>query len=52
MDESQLTSQAETRATLIGDCSIEVSPRDEFAGEALRKLLDPGTTVFVNRQPA
>src|SRR4029077_12920485 len=33
---------------LIGNCSIELSPRDELAGEALRRLLDPGTSVFVN----
>lgn len=39
-------------ATLIRDCSIELSPRDEFAGEALRKLLDPGTTVFVSSPPS
>jgi methylenetetrahydrofolate reductase (NADPH) len=35
-------------AKLIGGCSIELSPRDEFAGEALRKPLEPGSTVFVN----
>ncbi len=39
-------------AELITNCSIEMSPRDEFAGEALRKLLDPGTTVFVNHPPS
>ena len=33
---------------LIHDCSIELSPRDEFAGDALRSLLEPGATVFVN----
>jgi methylenetetrahydrofolate reductase (NADPH) len=33
---------------LISGCSIEISPRDEFAGERLHGLLDPGTTVFVN----
>jgi hypothetical protein len=33
---------------LVGGCSIEISPRDEFAGERLRELLAPGTTVFVN----
>jgi methylenetetrahydrofolate reductase (NADPH) len=37
------------RATeLIGACSIEISPREELAGEGLRELLDPGTRVFVN----
>jgi methylenetetrahydrofolate reductase (NADPH) len=35
-------------AELIGGCSIELSPRDEFAGDRLRELFDPGTTVFVN----
>jgi methylenetetrahydrofolate reductase (NADPH) len=33
---------------LVGACSIELSPRDEFAGENLRDLFDPGATVFVN----
>ena len=33
---------------LVAACSIEISPRDDFAGERLRELLDPGTTVFVN----
>src|SRR4029077_19719174 len=37
---------------LIGNCSIELSPRDELAGEALRRLLDPGTSVFVNHPPS
>jgi methylenetetrahydrofolate reductase (NADPH) len=39
-------------AELIGGCSIELSPRDEFAGDALRKLLDPGSIVFVNHPPS
>jgi methylenetetrahydrofolate reductase (NADPH) len=39
-------------AEMIGGCSIELSPRDEFAGEALRKLLDPGRTIFVNHPPS
>jgi len=39
-------------AALIGACSIELSPRDEFAGDALRRLLDPGRTVFVNHPPS
>jgi methylenetetrahydrofolate reductase (NADPH) len=39
-------------AELIANCSIELSPRDEFAGEALRKLFGPGTTVFVNHAPS
>jgi methylenetetrahydrofolate reductase (NADPH) len=33
---------------LLRECSIEVSPRDELAGPALRGLFDPGTLVFVN----
>ena len=39
-------------AELIAHCSIELSPRDEYAGEALRKLHDPGATVFVNHPPS
>ena len=35
-------------AELLRNCSIEISPRDELAGEGLRELLNPGTTVFVN----
>lgn len=35
-------------AQLVAGCSIEVSPRDDFAGERLRELLDAGRTVFVN----
>lgn len=35
-------------AELISGCSIEISPRDDLAGDRLRELLDPGTTVFVN----
>ena len=33
---------------LVAASSIEISPRDEFAGERLRELFDPGRTVFVN----
>jgi methylenetetrahydrofolate reductase (NADPH) len=52
--DAQIRSTAHQRrvAELIGACSIELSPRDEFAGEALRNLLDPGTTVFVNHSPS
>jgi methylenetetrahydrofolate reductase (NADPH) len=39
-------------ATLIARASIELSPRDEFAGERLRSLLDPGKAVFVNHPPS
>jgi methylenetetrahydrofolate reductase (NADPH) len=35
-------------AALVAACSIEISPRDDFTGERLRELLDPGMTVFVN----
>jgi methylenetetrahydrofolate reductase (NADPH) len=35
-------------AALTADCSIELSPRDELAGDLLRPLLTRGTTVFVN----
>jgi methylenetetrahydrofolate reductase (NADPH) len=35
-------------AQLIGSCSIEIAPRDPFAGPALRDLISPGRTVFVN----
>jgi methylenetetrahydrofolate reductase (NADPH) len=49
MDAITLTARQRQRAVaLIGDCSIELSPRDELAGEPLRKLLTAGTTVFVN----
>jgi len=49
MDAITLTARQRQRAVaLIRDCSIELSPRDEFAGEALRTLLAAGTTVFVN----
>jgi methylenetetrahydrofolate reductase (NADPH) len=39
-------------AELIAGASIELSPRDDFAGDALRDLLPPGTTVFVNHPPS
>jgi methylenetetrahydrofolate reductase (NADPH) len=35
-------------AELVAACSIEISPRDEFAGERLCELFGSGTTVFVN----
>jgi methylenetetrahydrofolate reductase (NADH) len=35
-------------AQLIRACSIEIAPRDPFAGPALRDLVTPGRTVFVN----
>jgi methylenetetrahydrofolate reductase (NADPH) len=33
---------------LIGDASIEISPRDKLAGDGLRDLFPPGTPVFIN----
>jgi methylenetetrahydrofolate reductase (NADPH) len=39
-------------AALIRGCSTELSPRDEFAGDRLRGLLDRGTAVFVNHPPS
>ena len=39
-------------AALIGGCSIELSPHDAFASDALHGLLDPGRTVFVNHPPS
>ena len=35
-------------ARLVADASLEVSPRDPFAGERLRELFAPGMTVFVD----
>jgi methylenetetrahydrofolate reductase (NADPH) len=53
MDAPVLTSVQRQRASaLIADCSIELTPRDELAGDALGKLLAPGTTVFVNHPPS
>jgi len=43
-----LAQQRHRVVELVAGCSIEVSPRDDFAGERLRELLDPGKTVFVN----
>src|SRR6516162_8953817 len=43
-----LAQQRHRMVELVAGCSIEVSPRDDFAGERLRELLDPGMTVFVN----
>ena len=44
----QTPSRRDRAAALVVASSIEISPRDEFAGERLRELFDPGTTVFVN----
>jgi len=40
------------RAALLGGCSIELSPRDQYAGDSLRMLLAPGMTVFVAHPPS
>ena len=37
---------------LIGASSIELSPRDKLAGEPLRDLFAPATTVFVAHPPS
>src|SRR6516165_7787822 len=44
----QIPPRRDRAAELVVASSIEISPRDEFAGERLRELLDPGRTVFVN----
>jgi len=46
--DSGIARQRHGIAQLVAACSIEVSPRDDFAGPRLRELLDPGRTVFVN----
>jgi methylenetetrahydrofolate reductase (NADPH) len=38
-------------AALIGAASIELSPRERLSPVALRALVPPGTTVFVNHPP-
>jgi methylenetetrahydrofolate reductase (NADPH) len=50
--EAARATQCRRIVALVGECSIELSPRDEFAGDALRRLLDPGRTVFVNHPPS
>jgi methylenetetrahydrofolate reductase (NADPH) len=47
-----LSAEQRRAAKLITACSLELSPRDELAGDALRPLLAPGTTVFVNHPPS
>ncbi len=37
---------------LLATASIEVSPRDELAGDGLRGLLPPGSTVFISHPPS
>jgi methylenetetrahydrofolate reductase (NADPH) len=43
-----LAMQRHRVSELVAACSIEISPRDDFAGERLRELFEPGMTVFVN----
>jgi methylenetetrahydrofolate reductase (NADPH) len=43
-----LAAQRHRVSELVAASSIEISPRDDFAGERLRELFDPGMTVFVN----
>jgi methylenetetrahydrofolate reductase (NADPH) len=50
--DASATRQQQRIAELVGACSIELSPRDEFAGARLRELLQPETTVFVNSPPS
>jgi methylenetetrahydrofolate reductase (NADPH) len=45
---ADLVPRSDRATELVAACSIEISPRDDFAGERLRELLDPGMTVFVN----
>jgi methylenetetrahydrofolate reductase (NADH) len=52
MDAAMLGAEQRRAAELIGTCSMELSPRDELAGDALRPLLPSGTTVFVNHPPS
>jgi methylenetetrahydrofolate reductase (NADPH) len=40
--------QSRRAARLIGAASLEISPREELAGAALREWLDAGTSVFIN----
>jgi methylenetetrahydrofolate reductase (NADPH) len=43
-----LSSDDTRRLALLAESSIEISPRDELAGDRLGDLLAPGKTVFVN----
>jgi len=52
MDAAMFSAEQRRAAELIGRCSLELSPRDEFAGDALRPLLPAGTAVFVNHPPS
>jgi methylenetetrahydrofolate reductase (NADPH) len=52
MDVISLSSQQQQRAaSLIGACSVELSPLDDCAGDPLRQLLSPDTAVFVSHPP-
>jgi methylenetetrahydrofolate reductase (NADPH) len=48
MREADVDAHRRRAAELLRASSIEISPRDELAGERLREVFDPGTTVFVN----
>jgi methylenetetrahydrofolate reductase (NADPH) len=37
---------------LLAAASIELSPRDELAGDGLRDLFPPGSTVFISHPPS
>lgn len=37
---------------LLDAASIELSPRDELAGDGLRNLFPPGSTVFISHPPS
>jgi methylenetetrahydrofolate reductase (NADPH) len=52
MDSAMPSAEQRRAAELIGTCSLELSPRDELAGDALRSLLPIGTAVFVNHPPS
>jgi methylenetetrahydrofolate reductase (NADPH) len=51
MDAASATRASKRAAELIASCSIEVTPKDHYAGERLRELFEPGLTVFVNFPP-
>jgi methylenetetrahydrofolate reductase (NADPH) len=48
MDAATLSAAQQRAAALRRRCSLEISPRDELAGDGLRQLLPPGTIIFVN----
>lgn len=36
---------------LMRDCSVEVSARDDYAGERLGEIMAPGRTIYINYAP-